>query len=56
VAGFYLPALLPTGEKPIVDNDPQVTAQIKAVVEDFANSKLDANKFTPELVSNERQI
>jgi len=49
VAGFYLPALLLPGEKPIVDNDPQVTAQIKSVIEDFANSKLDTNRFTSEL-------
>jgi CubicO group peptidase (beta-lactamase class C family) len=51
VAGFYLPVLLPPVEKPIVDNDPQVTARIKSVIEDFANSKLDTNRFTPELAS-----
>ena len=51
VAGFYLPALLTPGEKPLVDNEPQVTARIKSVIEDFVNSRLDTNDFIPDLAS-----
>jgi D-alanyl-D-alanine carboxypeptidase len=49
VAGSYQPTLLPSLEKPIMDKEPQVTALIKSVIEDFTNSRLETDRFVSKL-------
>ncbi|HLW82863.1 MAG TPA: serine hydrolase domain-containing protein [Candidatus Acidoferrales bacterium] len=49
VAGFYIPALKPPPPpKPIADTEPQVTAQLRDVVERLATGSLDLSQFTPD--------
>ncbi|HWF06464.1 MAG TPA: serine hydrolase domain-containing protein [Candidatus Angelobacter sp.] len=48
VAGFYAPALVPAEKKAIPDAEPEVTAEIKKIIDGLANRQLDATLFTPE--------
>jgi D-alanyl-D-alanine carboxypeptidase len=43
VAGSYVPALSPAAYKPIPDTEPQVTARVKAIMDSFAQDRVDAN-------------
>jgi D-alanyl-D-alanine carboxypeptidase len=54
VAGFYVPALMPPPIKPVPDPEPQMTAQVKAIVMDLAQGKLDSSPFTPEMATRVR--
>jgi D-alanyl-D-alanine carboxypeptidase len=54
VAGFYVPALMPPPIKPVSDPDPQMSAQVKAIITDLAQGKLDTSPFTPEMATKVR--
>ena len=51
VAGLYLPAIAPPTYKPIEDKEPQVTAQVKKIMEQLAEGNLDKEQFTPALAA-----
>lgn len=48
VAALYVPALAPPETKPIEDQDPQVTARLKAIAVSIAEGKADPNEFAPQ--------
>jgi D-alanyl-D-alanine carboxypeptidase len=47
IAGFYVPALAPPVYKPIPDTEPQITAQIKAIMDGFSAGKLSSELLPP---------
>lgn len=49
VAAFYAPALSPPEEKPILDAEPRVTAQIESILTGFADGRPILEPFTPKL-------
>jgi CubicO group peptidase (beta-lactamase class C family) len=51
VAGFYVPALKPAGEKPLAEGEPQVTERVRAIVTGLTNQTLDPGAFTPDMAS-----
>ena len=51
VVGLMVPALAAVTAAAIVDREPQVTAQIKTILEQAAEGKLDAGLFIPELAA-----
>jgi CubicO group peptidase (beta-lactamase class C family) len=48
VAAIYNPALKPAEEKPILDNEPQVTQLVKALLRDMPEGKARPEQFTEE--------
>lgn len=48
VAGIYNPELIPPPIKPIEDKEPQVTAQLKDLLQEFIKGTADPNLFTKE--------
>jgi len=49
VAGLYVPALMPAEPKPIEDKEPQTTLMVRTLLQQIADGKVDADRFTPEL-------
>jgi CubicO group peptidase (beta-lactamase class C family) len=49
VAGFYVPALMPTEAKPIEDKEPQTTQSVRNLLQEIADGKTDKDRFTSEL-------
>ena len=49
VAAIYSPALKPVEEKPIADNEPQVTQMVKALLRELADGKAKPEQFTEEV-------
>jgi CubicO group peptidase (beta-lactamase class C family) len=49
VAGLYIPALTPVRAKAIEDKEPQTTLLVRNLLQEIANGKTDAERFTPGL-------
>jgi D-alanyl-D-alanine carboxypeptidase len=52
IAGFYVAALAPPVYKTIPDTEPQMTAQIRAIMEGFAAGKMDSDVLPPGIPIN----
>jgi CubicO group peptidase (beta-lactamase class C family) len=49
VAGMYVPALMPVERKAIEDKEPQTAILVRNLLQEIADGKADADRFTPEL-------
>jgi CubicO group peptidase (beta-lactamase class C family) len=49
VAGMYVPALTPIERKAIEDKEPQTAILVRNLLQEIADGKADADRFTPEL-------
>jgi hypothetical protein len=55
VAGLYLPAVIPPLEPAIADTSPQITADVKAMIDGFITGNLDMSLFAPNTAADWRQ-
>jgi CubicO group peptidase (beta-lactamase class C family) len=49
VAGIYVPALTPVEVQAIADKEPQTAMLVRNLLQEIADGKTDADRFTPEL-------